>query len=279
MKPMGRYASVAATVVLFGAIPSAEAGEVLDRIIERGYITLNGEPDWRPYSFKDESGNYVGFDVDVANDVAKRLGVEPRRFERLLTWEQETGGHWDGAIDVSIGSMTPTAKRGENLDFPVIYTYAVGSLAVHRDNTEINAPADASGKRFGVLKAANYELYLRHDLTGIEKSPPVSYLINDPVIITYDTEAAPWDELEKWPNSSIDATINYLPVLMAEIQRGRSLRIVGQPLYYVPQAIAIEPGDPEFAVTLTDIVDAMHADGTLTAMSVKWFGVDLTRIP
>lgn len=277
---MSRLISVAVIAsVSASSATIAGAGEVLDRIMERGYVSLMGLPDWSPYSYLDENGNYAGFDVDVANEVAKRLGVEPRRFDSILTWEQETGGHWNGAIDVSIGSMTPTAKRGENLDFPVIYTYAVGSLAVHKNNSEINTPADASGKRFGVLKAANYELYLRHDLTGIEKSPPVTYLIDDPVIITYDTESAPWDELEKWPDAEIDATINYLPVLMGEIQKGRSLRIVGQPLYYVPQAVAIEPGDPELAAKLIEIVEAMHADGTLTALSLKWFGIDLTSIP
>lgn len=276
---IGRKSLVTAWMILFVCAWPAMSGEVLDRIIERGYIFLNGEPDWRPYSYKDEDGNYVGFDVDVANEVARRLGVQPRRFERILNWEQETSGHWNGAIDVSIGSMTPTEKRGENLSFPAIYTYAVSSLAVHKDNTEINTPADASGKRFGVLKSATYELYLRRDLSGIEKSPPVNYLINDPIIVTYDTEPEAWDELSKGPDSEIDATINYLPVLMEEIRQGRPMRIVGQPLYYVPQAVAIEHGDPEFASTLATIVEDMHADGTLTALSMKWFGLDLTKVP
>lgn len=256
----------------------AQAGEVLDRILARGYVALNGLSDWPPYSFIDESGAYAGFDVDVADEIARRLGVAPRRAEYVVTWEQETGGNWNGAIDISIGSMTPTAKRDENLDFPAVYTYAVASLAVHKDNSDIDTPADASGRRFGVLKAATYELYLRHELTGIEKSPPVRYLIDNPVIVTYDTESAVWDELGKGPDAEIEATINYLPVLMEEIGRGRPMRIVGQPLYYVPQVVAIEPGDPELAGRLAEIVGDMHADGTLTGLSMKWFGMDLTRL-
>lgn len=275
---VGRIAVLFLPALFFGP-GIAAAGDVLNRILDRGYVALNGETNWQPYSFKDENGVYSGFDVEVADEVARRLGVEPRRFDHILTWAQETGGNWNGAIDISIGSMTPTAKRGENLDFPAIYAYAVASMAVHRDNTTINAPGDASGMRFGVLAAATYELYLRHELTGIEKSPPITYLVNDPVITTYDTEAEPWAELEKGPESQIDATINYLPVLMQEIRQGRPLRIIGQPLYYVPQAVAIEPGDPELADRLAEIIAEMHADGTLTGLSMKWFGVDLTRVP
>lgn len=277
MKRTGLAALAFAALMLQANI--AQSGEVLDRILNRGYVALNGETNWRPYSFMDENGVYHGFDVEVANEVARRLGVEPRRSEHILTWEQETGGNWNGAIDVSIGSMTPTEKRGENLDFPAIYTYAVASLAVHRDNTDINTPVDASSKRFGVLKAATYELYLRRELTGIEQSPPITYLINDPTIVTYDSEAGPWDELSKGKASQIDATINYLPVLMEQIRLGRPMRIVGQPLYYVPQAVAIEPGDTEFAEALAQIIGEMHADGTLSELSLKWFGVDLTRLP
>ena len=103
--------------------------------------------------------------------------------------------------------------------------------------------------------------------------------MENPTIITYDTEAEPWAELEKGPDSKIDATINYLPVLMQEIRQGRPMKIVGQPLYYVPQAVAVEPGDPELAQKLGEIVEEMHADGTLTDLSMKWFGVDLTRVP
>ena len=135
-------------------VPTSHAGEVLDRIMSRGYITLNGETGWPPFSWKDADGQYKGFDVDVANEVASRLGVSVKRVDHALVWEEETGGHWDGKIDISIGSMTPTAKRAENLDFPVNYYYAIAALAVHRDNVAIRTPADASGKSPSMIVVA-----------------------------------------------------------------------------------------------------------------------------
>ena len=258
--------------------PTSHAGEVLDRIMSRGYINMNGVPDWPPFSSKDENGDYVGFDVDVADEVARRMGVKVRRSEEIVTWTQETGGNWNGIIDISIGSMTPTAKRGENLDFPVIYTYAIASLAVHRDNTTIRTPADASGKRIGALQSATYELYLRRIPFDIEGMPPITHKIEDPIIVTYPKlESDVFNALAKGDGVELDALVNYLPTLMSIIQEGMPFRIIGQPLYRAPQAVAIEPGDPELAAVLSKTIAEMHADGTLTELSMKWFEFDMTK--
>jgi polar amino acid transport system substrate-binding protein len=269
------FLGIAALTVTFFSF-ACRAGDVLDRIMANGYVTMVGEPAWPPFSSLDDNGEYVGFDVDVANEIARRMGVGVHRIEHALTWEQETGGHWDGVIDVSIGSMTPTAARDENLDFPANYYYTIAALAVHNDNTTIRTPADASGKRIGALKAATYELYLRRipfDIVGME---PVTYKIDDPVIITFDQEEQAFDALAKGDGVELDAIVNYLPVLMSLIDEGKPFRIIGQPLYRAPQSVAIEPGDPEFAALIKQIVDEMHADGTLTELSMKWFNFDLT---
>ena len=82
-----------------------------------------------------------------------------------------------------------------------------------------------------------------------------------------------YDALER---GEIDAFVNYLPTIMILIDEGRPFKIVGNPLYRVPQAIAIEPGDPELAEAVAKIVDDMHRDGTLKRLSEKWFGLDMT---
>lgn len=268
---------IVAAVLTFFSPSTSEAGDVLDRILERGYVVLNGETGWPPFSWKDSDGEYKGFDVDVANEVARRLGVGTKRVDHALTWEEETGGNWEGKIDLSIGSMTPTAKRAENLEFPVNYYYAIAALAVHRDNFAIRTPADASGKRIGALKAATYELYLRRIPFDIKGMPALVYKIDNPVVVTFDRESDAFDALAKGNGVELDAVITYLPTLMALVNDGKPFRIIGQPLYRAPQSVGIEPGDPELAAKLTEIVDSMHADGTLTNLSMKWFDYDLTR--
>ncbi|MCG4453106.1 MULTISPECIES: transporter substrate-binding domain-containing protein [unclassified Pseudomonas] len=259
----------------------AMAGEVLDRVLQSGELRIPNEPGWPPYSFIDAQGTYTGFDVEVAREVARRLQVQLKVVDKPdgshYTWDEQTAGNWNGAYDAVIGSMTPTAKRDENLDFPVIYYYAIGSLAVHRDNHSIQTPSDASGKRIGVLLGANYEYYVRRQAFGITGMEPVAYLIDNPVVRTYEMESDAFDALAKGDGVELDAVINYLPVIMDLIKQGKPFKVVGKPLYRVPQAVAIEPGDAEFAARLREVVEAMHRDGTLSALSEKWVGFDMTR--
>lgn len=258
----------------------AWSGEVLDRVESSGVLRIPSEPGWPPYSFTDGDGNYTGFDVEVAEEIARRLNVKLQVVDKadgsIFTWEEQTGGNWGGAYDAVIGSMTPTAKRDENLDFPVVYYYGLGALAVHRDNTTITTPSEASGKRIGVLKSANYEYYARQEPFGIVGMEPPAYLINDALVVTYDSEDGPYDALEKGDGVELDGFINYLPTILALIQQGRPFKVVGKPLYRLPQAVAIEPGDKEFGEKLRLTVENMHEDGTLKRLSEKWFGLDMT---
>ncbi len=273
-----------AAALLVAGLPTivdAYAGEVLDHVLKSEILRMPNEPDWPPYSFINDQGEYTGFDVEVAREVARRIGVALQIVDKLdgsnYTWTEQTGGNWDGAYDVVIGSMTPTAKRDENLDFPVVYHYGMAVLAVHRDNASIKTPADASGKRIGVMKAANYEYYIRREPFGIVGMEPITYKIDNPVVITYDSQRGPFDALEAGDGVELDGFIEYLPTIMDLIEQGRPFKIVGQPLYRVPQSVAVEPGDAEFAALLKKTVEEMHQDGTLSALSMKWFGLDMTK--
>jgi polar amino acid transport system substrate-binding protein len=68
-----------------------------------------------------------------------------------------------------------------------------------------------------------------------------------------------------------------LPTLNEAIKNGYPLRILGDPAFYEPLAVATDKGDPEFDAKIAEVVKAMHEDGTLSKLSQKWYGVDLTR--
>jgi len=274
-------AILAATILAFGAL-SCQAGEVLDRIMKDGVIRMPVQSEWEPFSFTDASGNLTGFDYEVAREIARRMGVDIQFVTNpdgsKIVWKDQTDGtKWNNNFDFVAASMTPTSKRAEHIAFPVTYYYTLAALCVNSANTSINIPADASGKRIGVQKAATYESYLRREPFGIEGIGEVAYKIDNPEIVTYDNASLPFDDLAEGDGVKLDAVISYLPAIMAEIKKGRPFKIVGQPLFYVPQSIAIQPGDPELADQMTKIVNAMHEDGTLTALSVKWLGIDLTK--
>lgn len=266
---------VLAFAILLGASPSALAGKVLDRITGTGVLRVATDPAWPPFSWRDDKGHWQGFDPSVAEEIGKRMGV---RVEFVTPpWERITAGNWKGEWDISIGGMSPTEDRAKNLSFPAIYTYSPSVLAVHRDNDKILSPSDANGKRIGVLKESIFEKYTRRAPMGMANEPPPVYKLEDPVVVTFETSEAASDELAKGSGAAIDAMVDDVMYFLHLIKQGAPLRIVGQPLYYGPAAVAIEPGDAEFEKLLADIISAMHADGTLTRLSNRWFGVDLTR--
>ncbi len=257
------------------------AEETLNRIKQSGQL-LSPYPDiWPPYVIKGEDGELTGFDVEVLREIGRRLGFEVKyvtgKDGSTYTWEEQTTGQWNGNYDIVVNSMTPTAERAKHVAFPVAYYYALGVLAAHRDNTTINKPSDASGKRIGALKSANYELYLRREPFGIVDAPPVVYKIDNPIVVTYEHEEEAFEALAKGDGVELDGVVNYLPVVMALIKDGKPFKVIGAPLYRVPQSVAIMPGDPEFADLLKKTVDEMHSDGTLRNLSMKWFDFDLTE--
>ena len=63
---------------------------------------------------------------------------------------------------------------------------------------------------------------------------------------------------------------------MRLIEDGKPFKIIGTPLYRVPQAVAIQPGDAEFAAQMRTVVEDMRQDGTLRALSLEWFAIDVT---
>ena len=75
-----------------------------------------------------------------------------------------------------------------------------------------------------------------------------------------------------------DGIIDATDVVMQRINEGAPFRIVGQPLTYTPNSIVVDRSDDALAATLREIIEAMHKDGTLTRLSMKWFDVDLTQV-
>jgi polar amino acid transport system substrate-binding protein len=71
--------------------------------------------------------------------------------------------------------------------------------------------------------------------------------------------------------------ISALPTIQAAIEDGYPLKVVGDPLFYEPLSVATEKGDEAWNDKLAETVQAMHDDGTLSELSKKWYGVDLTK--
>ncbi len=260
------------------------ADDLLASIKDKGTLTVSTDPAYPPQSeLNKDTGKYEGFDIDVATEIAKRLGVEIAW--QAPAWETIISGSWNGRWDASVGSMTITPERAEVLSFTPPYYYTPAAIAVHKDNTSITDASGLDGKKIGVCGGCTYDLYLRNKLvisqdeTG--KGVEIPSVVKDPTIVTSDTDSTSLQDLALGDGRRLDAVVSAGPTIQAAIDSGAPLKIVGEPLYYEPLSVAIDKSSQLDSTGLVDriseIVAEMHKDGTLSELSKKWYGgADLT---
>lgn len=251
--------------------------DLLASIQKAGVLNVSTDPAYPPQSSLDEkTGKWQGFDIDVATEIAKRLGV---RVEwKTPAWDTITSGHWNGRWDISVGSMTVTPERAQVLDFTPAYYFTPAGLAVHKSNTSYTQPSDLTGKRIGVCGDCTYEKYLEHSLQIPGYN--IDFKIDNPNIHTYDTDTTAIADLALGDGVRLDAVMSAVPTLEQAIKEGKPIKLLDGPLFFEPLAVAIDKSstlDPTSLVSkVSQIIQQMHQDGTLSRLSMKWYGEDLT---
>src|SRR5919107_2477894 len=281
-KNLGRLALLAVAILAVLAVTacggggssgsSEGGGNLLQEVKDRGTLRVSTDPAYPPQSFQANDGTFKGFDIDVAEEIAKRMGVEVQWL--APSWDVITAGNWNGRWDISVGSMTVTPERAKVLYFSEPYYYTPAAVAVHKDNTDItDVKTDLDGKTTGVCGACTYEFYLDGtlDIPG-----DYDFVIDDPQIKTYDTDSSAIQDLALGDGVRLDAAMSSLTTLKEAEEKGTPIKIVGDPLYYEPLAVAVDKeasGNPKPLVReISKIVEEMHKDGTLTELSKKWYG-------
>ena len=253
--------------------------DLLAEICDRGALKVSTDPAYPPQSkYIPKEDKYEGFDIDVATEIANRLGVDIAW--ETPTWDVITAGGWNGRWDMSVGSMTPTDDRQQVLDFTEPYYFTPAVALVHEDNTTItDVTTDLDGKTIGVCAGCTYEQYL--DGTLSMQGFTFDFVVDDATIKGYDTDTTALQDLALGDGDRLDAAMTSATVAQGYVDEGNPVKVVGDPLFYEPLSVAIDKSsdlDPASLVEAADqIVAEMHEDGTLTGFSEQWFdGLDLT---
>ena len=255
------------------------SGDLLADICDAGEIRVSTDPAYPPQSsLNKDTGDYEGFDIDVAIEIADRLGVNISW--ETPSWDVLTAGSWNGRWDMSVGSMTPTNDRQKVLDFTQPYYYTPAVVVVNEANTSVqDLTTDLDGASIGVCSACTYEQFLNKDLNI--KGYSFDYVIDDADVHGYDTDTTALQDLSLGDGTRLDAVITSLTTAQGFIDSGKPVKIVGDPVFYEPLSAAFDKSSPMDDTSLVEAVDGiigdMHQDGTLTKFSKKWYdGTDLT---
>ncbi len=240
---------------------SGSAKDHLAEIKERGTLIVGLEGDWQPFSFEDDNGIIVGYDTDVATEIANRIGVAAEIVP--TAWEGLLAGLETGVFDMVVNGVDVTPDREETFTFSDPYAYDKTVLIVKEDNEEIKQFEDLKGKLTSNSIGSTYmELGEKYgaEVRGV------------------DTLA---ETLELVKNGTVDATIN------ANTSFQDYMNTVGGPFkvvdasdtvkYAIPMRKLSDGSNDAFVAAVNQALNDMRADGTLKELSIKYFGEDLTN--
>ncbi|MDB5442742.1 MAG: amino acid transporter substrate-binding protein [Phenylobacterium sp.] len=237
-------------------------------------VATNGS--WRPQSYLDDHNQLVGFDIDVAREIARRLG-RTAKFD-TPDFSTMTGGHWHGRWDIAVGSVTPTRARAQVVDFAGVYYYSPYVLAVHSNSAAQTFEA-LNGKKVGVETGTTSEDYIRHRLRiDAPDMPAIQYRVTPGEVRTYADSTMPLDDLRLGDGVRLDAVVAPEQTVLGAIHSGYPIKIMpGGYAFREPLTVVTDKGAPQWTAQIKAIIAAMKADGTLRTLTTKWYGRDYSH--
>jgi polar amino acid transport system substrate-binding protein len=269
--------SAGASAAAGAKVCDGETSGHLKRVCDAGKLVAFTDPAYPPQSSLNEAtGDYEGFDIDVTNEIAARLGVTVEF--TTPAFDAVVAGDWAGRWDMAVGSVTVTEDRKEILDFTVPYYFTPAQMATFEDS-DIQSIADFAGKTACVGAATTYLDWIEGSLTLTAEAGEVS---DPPAGLVSTTLPTDIDCADAWASgrTEFEGWISSITTVEGAIADDYAIRKVGDPIFFEPLAVCFDKA-AEDGASLVDavnqIVQDMHADGTLTAMSEKWYnGIDLT---
>ena len=248
---------------------AAGGDDLLAEIQERGVLRVSTDPNYAPQSFLTPEGEFVGFDIDVATEIANRLGVDVA-FE-TPSFDAVVAGGWAGRWDVSVGSITVTEERQAVLDFTEPYYFTPAQMAA-TVASGITTLEQLAGRRVCVGASTTYLLWLQGTLElpdGADITPPPENI--EPVTLETDQLCA---QTIASGRTDFEGFLSSSTTIAAAMSAGTPIVLVGNPVFYEPLAVATDKAGPphdELQAELDRIVREMHEDGTLSRLSETWF--------
>ena len=257
-------AGFGAAFMLALAVPSSTAlAGALDDIKARGEFTYGLEAQYRPFEFRDENNDIVGYDIDVANEIGKRLGVKANPVD--TNWAAVIQSLNSGQFDLILGGMTATPERFKRVNFSYPYMEASSGLLVNADS----GIADASGLGDKVVGAGAGTPSIKM----LQMSAEEHGHSFDGDIKTYDDDAVAYEAMRA---GRVEAYASSIVSLMefAKTADGEFAVVPFTSKHWGQEftCMAFRKEDEDLRGAFNDIIAEMKADGTLEALQNKWFG-------
>ena len=253
-----KYLVMAATVaaaatLLAGCGSSADKqGGAAD---EQKTLVVGMEPTFPPFEFTD-NGKYVGFDIDLANAIGEKTGMQVE--VKSLGFDALIPALRSGQIDMIASGMDATPERQKQVSFTEPYFQDGYSVVVRKDNDTIHGFDDLKGRTVGTQVGTK----------GVDLGTEAGATVKQ-----YDANSQGWMELEA---GTCDAVSIDSAVAMYYLKQGgdKSLKLVGDLIKDRNVAMAVSKEKPELREKVNNALKELKADGTYAKLYKKWFGTE-----
>ena len=228
-----------------------------------GTLIVGFDQDFPPMGFVGDNGEFTGFDLDLAKEVASRLGLEYKA--QPIAWDSKDMELESGNIDCIWNGFTMTGREDD-------YTWTTPYMAnkqvfVVANDSDINSQADLAGKVVEVQADSSAEAALRENQ---DLANTFGQLLTTP---DYNTA---FMDLEQ---GAVDAVAMDTIVAAYQIkQRNADFKILDDALSEEEYGVGFKKGNTELRDKVQATLEEMAADGTLAKISDEWFGEDVTTI-
>ncbi|WP_425711925.1 transporter substrate-binding domain-containing protein [Fictibacillus sp. Mic-4] len=222
-------------------------------------LTIGTEATYPPFSYRDKKTNdIVGYDVDVAKEVAKRLHMKAKFVP--TPWANMFSSLDSKRFDMVANQVSIDEKRKQKYDFSTPYTVSGGRVIVNQNNNDIKSFNDLKGKTVGTTQGSNYAQAAEKAGANVKYYKGIAQVLSDLNV------------------NRIDAAMNDKLFILSELKKtDYKVKAVGKPFNKQVMGFAFRKGNEQLVKKVNKALADMKKDGTLAKISKKYFGADVSE--
>lgn len=233
--------------------------DLLAKVKEEGKLLIGTEGTYPPFTFHDESGKLTGFDVEIAQEVAKRLGVEAEFLE--TQWDAMFAGLDAKRFDMIANQVGIRPDRQEKYDFSKPYITSAAVLIINESNNEVTSFEDIKGLKSAQSLTSNYaEIAKKYgaEIEGVEGfNQAIELLSSKRVDVTINDKLSFLDFKKQKPDAPV--------------------KVVATHEEAAKSGLMFRKGNETLVEAVNKALDEIIEDGTYAKISEKWFGEDVLK--
>lgn len=251
---------IIAAVIVGACAPAAPANK-LDAIKKAGKIVVGTSPDYPPFESKDPNGQFIGFDIDLMNEIAKRIGVKVEWTD--MPFDSLVAAVQSNKLEASISSFNYDEKRAEKVDFTDAYYVAKDAFMVSDGFTgTLTKPEDIAKYKVGAQSGTTQDGWITDNLVKTGLLPEANYSRYDRVDqAAMDVKAGRIDILmgDNIPMKTLAQTTGGVKVaLEAEVSSG-------------PIMLILPKGETALKDAINKAIGDLKQEGFIDQLAQKWF--------